>query len=134
MSQLATFAAQEAIKAERERIQAIEAIAAAVGDTELVNEAKFGGADGKSACTAQELSFKAMQKQAALGAAHLANVRSDYTASGAGAVGAAPNSGDSPAASLDDGKTVEELEAIAKASVDALLGKAGKEGKDNEET
>ena len=82
-------ATNEAITAERNRIKDIESIEAAVGDQQLVAEAKYG----ENPCTAAELSLKAMQKQAKLGTQHLDNSAKDFKESGAEGVGAAPNSG-----------------------------------------
>ena len=55
-----------------------------------MKEAKYG----EKACTAQELAFRAMQKQSKQGEQHLANAQKDYQASGAKDVGAAPNGGE----------------------------------------
>ena len=77
------------IEAERARIQGIEAIEAAIGDKELVNSAKYGD----TPLTAEQLAFKAMQAQAAIGATVLANLEKDAQASGVEGVAAAPNSG-----------------------------------------
>ncbi|KUO72704.1 MAG: peptidase [Desulfosporosinus sp. BRH_c37] len=79
----------EAIAAERARIKDIESIESAVGDPQLVAEAKYGDAP----CTAAELSLKALQKQAQLGKQHLDNSANDFNASGAKGIGAAPNAG-----------------------------------------
>ncbi len=87
-------ATTEAIAAERARIKDIESIESAVGDPQLVADAKYG----ENPCTAAELSLKAMQKQAKLGTQHLENSAKDFKESGAGDVGAVPNggSGDEP--------------------------------------
>ena len=82
-------ARDEAMAAERARIQAIEEIAPGVGDAKLVQDAKFG----EHPCTAPELALKAMQQQAKLGTQHLQNTAADFAASGAAAVGAVPNGG-----------------------------------------
>lgn len=52
-------AASEAVTAERSRLQEIETIEATVGDPELIKEAKYG----PTACSAQELAFKAMKSR-----------------------------------------------------------------------
>lgn len=88
----------EAVKAERERIQAIESIEASVGDAQLVADAKYG----EKTCNAQDLAFKAMQKQAQLGTQHLANTQQDAAASGAKDVSAQPNGGSDPKDSAND--------------------------------
>lgn len=87
--QAAATARTEAIAQERARIQAIESIEASVGDTQLIHDAKYG----ENPCTAEQLAFKAMQKQAALGTQHLTNTAADHHDSGAADVGADPNGG-----------------------------------------
>lgn len=87
--QIENQAAANAINQERARLQAIESIEASVGDTELVRNAKYG----ENPCTAEQLAFQAMQKQAALGTRHLAGVAADNAASGVNGVTAAPNGG-----------------------------------------
>lgn len=83
---VAETAKAQAIFEERERLQAIESIAASVGDAQLIQDAKYG----ENPCTAEQLALKAMQKQAALGTRHLADAAADYQESGAENVGAAP--------------------------------------------
>ena len=78
-----------AVDAERQRIEAIDSIAASVPDQQLVNDAKYG----ENRCTAQELCFRVMQQSAAAGQQFLANYQAAGKASGAGNVGAAPNGG-----------------------------------------
>ena len=84
----------EIVASERARLQAIESIEAQIGDTQLIAEAKYG----ENACDAAQLALKAMQKQAALGTAHLAAVQNDAANSGAAGVTGNPNGGNS-----DDG-------------------------------
>ena len=79
----------EAVNAERQRIEAIDSIAASIPDPQLVHEAKYG----ENPCTAQELCFRVMQQSAASGRQFLANYSADGAASGAAGVGAAPNNG-----------------------------------------
>ncbi|MCL1866613.1 MAG: Clp protease ClpP [Oscillospiraceae bacterium] len=120
VTQIENTAVKAAVDAERKRISDIEAIASAVGDDALVNEAKFG----ETPLTAQELSFAALQKQSKIGAAHLAAVRNDYAASGAVDVGTAPHGGE-----LKDSESeTSQSEMLAKASaeVKSLLGKESK--------
>ena len=90
----------------RARIEAIDSIAASVGDAQLVRDAKYG----ETPCTAEQLALKAMQKQAALGAKHLKDAKADNDESGAAGVGAAPNGGE------------EGSENDDKAKVDAIVG------------
>ena len=103
--QAAETARTEAVAQERARLQAIESIEASVGDAQLIRDAKYGEAP----CTAEQLALKAMQRQAALGTQHLANVAADNAASGAEGVGAAPNGG-------EEGTEIDE-----KAQVDAVV-------------
>lgn len=81
----------EIVASERARLQAIESIEAQIGDTQLIAEAKYG----ENACDAAQLALKAMQKQAAQGAAHLAGVKNDAAKSGAAGVTGNPNGGNS---------------------------------------
>lgn len=80
----------EGVQAERARIQGIEAIENAIGDKELVKNAKYG----EKPMTAQELAFAAMQKQAAIGATVVKNLEDDAANSGAADVSANPTGGD----------------------------------------
>ena len=79
----------EAVAAERQRLEAIDSIAASIPNPQLVHDAKYG----ENPCTAQELCFRVMQQSAASGQQFLANFQADGAASGAGDVGAAPNGG-----------------------------------------
>ena len=78
-----------AVAAERQRLEAIDSIAASIPDQTLVNDAKYG----ENPCTAQELCFRVMQQSAAAGQTFLANYTADGQASGTANVGAAPNGG-----------------------------------------
>lgn len=79
----------EAVAAERQRIEAIDSIAASIPDQQLVHDAKYG----EKPCTAQELCFRVMQQSAASGQQFLANYQADGQQSGANGVSAAPNGG-----------------------------------------
>ena len=79
----------DAIASERERLAAIDSIAASVPDQQLVHDAKYGD----NPCTAQELCFRVMQQSAAQGQNFLTNYAKDGQNSGAANVGAAPNDG-----------------------------------------
>ena len=105
VAQIEQQAVANAIAQERARIEAIDSIAASVGDAQLVRDAKYG----ENTCTAEQLALKAMQKQAALGAKHLKDAALDNADSGAGQVGAAPNGGE------------EGSETDDKAKVDAIV-------------
>lgn len=75
--------------AERQRIQGIESIENAVGDAEMIRNAKYG----EHPMNAQELAFAAMQKQAKIGANMLDGMAADAAASGAANVTASPAAG-----------------------------------------
>lgn len=93
----------DGIKAERARIQGIEAIEAAIGDKEMVREAKYG----EIPMTAEQLAFKAMQAQAAIGATVVKSLEDDAAKSGAAGVAADP-AGSDPKAKEED----EEVQAV----------------------
>ena len=102
VSQMEAAAQARGGAAERERIQGIEAIEAAVGDAELVNAAKYGD----KPMTAEQLAFAAMKKQAAIGASVLEGIKNDAQNSGAGDVA----SGSSP---VEEPKMNEDEQAEA---------------------
>lgn len=103
-----------ATNAERQRLAEIDSIAH-LYDDETVRKAKYD-----EPCSAQEMAFRAAQAAAKTGGAFMAGVKSDYEASGASGVEAAPadngNGGAEPT-------TPEAKQAEARASVKALLGK-----------
>ena len=105
-----------ATNAERQRLAEIDSIAH-LYDDETVRNAKYG----EHPCTAQEMAFRAAQAAAKTGGAFMAGVQSDYQASGASGVGAAPadNGGNGGA----EPTTPEAKQAEARANVKALLGK-----------
>ena len=84
-----TQASADAATAERQRIEAIDSIAASIPNQQLVHDAKYG----ENPCTAQELCFRVMQESAKSGQNFLNNFKADGAASGAADVGAAPNGG-----------------------------------------
>ena len=84
-----TQANADAVAAERQRLAAIDSIAASIPDQQLVHDAKYGD----TPCTAQELCFRVMQQSAAAGQQFLVNYAADGAVSGADGVGAAPNGG-----------------------------------------
>lgn len=110
-------AAAEAVAGERRRMQEIDEVAA-LFDEDLVREARYGN----TACSVQELTYRAAKKNAAAGGSFLAAMKADAGASGAQGVPAAPAA---PAASP---KNDAEKRADAKATVGNLLGKTKKEG------
>ena len=105
----ASEARHQAITDERARLQAIQEIAATVGDQEMVNEAMYG----ENACTASELALRAMQKQAKLGTQHLKNSAADFKASGAAGVAADPNAGNEAPEGKADSDEMSEADAVA---------------------
>jgi len=74
------------VNSERARIQGIEAIEAAIGDKEMVKNAKYG----ENPLTAEQLALKAMQAQAAIGATVVNQLEADAKNSGAADVTGAP--------------------------------------------
>lgn len=82
-------AVQAAVKAERERIQSIDEIAAQVGDSTMVMEAKFG----EKTMDASQLALEALRKQSKLGSEFLKNWQDDVGNSGANGVTTQPNAG-----------------------------------------
>ena len=86
VAQIETAARAEGAKAERERIKGIEDIQVAIGDSEMINAAKYGD----TPMTAQEVAFAAMKAQAAIGATMLNKLEGDAKNSGAAAVAAVP--------------------------------------------
>lgn len=113
VSQLETSAAEAAVAQERERQQRIDEIAASVADTALVNEAKY-----EKPCTAEQLAFRAMQRQAQLGVQHLQNVTSDNAESGVQNVQAVNAPAEQP-----QQLTKEERIAMGRADAKAALNK-----------
>ena len=93
IEQAAVNAAQaqttDAVTAERQRLAAIDSIAASIPDQQMVHDAKYGD----NPCTAQELCFRVMQASAASGQNFLAAYQAEGAKSGAADVGAAPNGG-----------------------------------------
>lgn len=85
----ATAQTTDAVTAERQRLAAIDSIAASIPDQKMVHDAKYGD----NPCTAQELCFRVMQQSAAAGQQFLTNYATDGAASNVANVGAAPNGG-----------------------------------------
>jgi ATP-dependent Clp endopeptidase proteolytic subunit ClpP len=86
VAQVETAARAEGATAERNRIQEIESVQAAIGNAQLINDAKYG----EKPMNAQELAFAAMKAQAAAGASVVNALNTDAKASGAAAVTPAP--------------------------------------------
>lgn len=85
---------------ERARIRGIEDIEAAIGDAEMVKNAKYGD----KPMNAEQLAFAAMKAQAAIGATMLGKLTADAQNSGAAGVTPTPNPGTEPKAQTDDEK------------------------------
>lgn len=103
----------EAIRAERQRIADIDAIAHLFGD-DVVNAAKYGD----NPCTAQEMAYRAAVDAAKQGKNFMADVQKDYKESGANDVGAAPSSEDD-----DKPMTNADRQAAGEAMAAKLFGK-----------
>ena len=108
--QIEATAQAQGCAAERERIQGIEAIEAAIGDAELVNSAKYGD----KPMTAEQLAFAAMKKQAAIGATVVDQMEKDAKDSGAAAVVATPATTEEPKMSDDEQAEALLLNAVNK--------------------
>ena len=108
VAQVENAARAEGANGERTRIQGIEAIQNAIADQALIADAKFGA----NPLTAEQLAFKAMQAQAAIGNTMLANMNADNAASGVANVATAPNAGPE----VKDGNPVD-----AKAAADEAV-------------
>ena len=104
VAQIETAAKADGASAERTRIQEIESVQAAIADTQMIQDAKFG----EKPMNAMELAFKAMQAQAAIGAQVIANIAADAAASGAAEVTATPAEQEEPKNLTDD----EQAEAL----------------------
>lgn len=95
------------VAAERARIKGIEAIENAIADKNLVNEAKYG----ENPMTAEQLAFKAMQAQAAIGVNMLGKLADDAKTSGAVDVTGTPAE---TAEQTDDEKAVSLMMSAVK--------------------
>ena len=104
VAQIESAARAEGATAERNRIQEIESVQAAIADTQMIADAKYG----EKPMNAQELAFAAMKAQAATGAQVVANMNADAAASGASGVVAAPAQQEETKKMTDD----EQAEAL----------------------
>ena len=105
VAQIESAAREAGVSAERNRIQQIESVQAAIGDPNMVHNAKFG----EKPMTLEQVAVAVLQAQAAIGSTMLNNLHGDATASGAAAVtGAAAPAGepnpDSPEAIMAQAK------------------------------
>lgn len=103
----ATAQTTDAVTAERQRLAAIDSIAASIPDQKMVHDAKYGD----NPCTAQELCFRVMQQSAAAGQQFLTNYTADGAASGAANVGAAPNGGSPSTQAEQDAADIQAVVA-----------------------
>lgn len=104
----------EAVRAEQRRLREIDEVAGAL-DATLVQEAKYG----ETACSAQELCYRAAKQAGQKGRKFLGDLERDAQASGAGSVPPVPDGnpgGQQP-------QTPEQKMAVARADVKAMLGK-----------
>lgn len=118
----ATPGTPDPVAAERQRLQEIDAVAG-LFDTETVNAAKYGD----TACSAQEMVYRAAQKATQQGQAFLTGLEADTKASGVQKVGAAASTG---AGGAGDGKNLTPEQLMAQGRADAkALNKTEKEEK-----
>ena len=108
----ASVSHEEAIRAERQRIAEIDAVAS-LFDAETVNAAKYG----ENPCTAQEMTYRAAQEMAKQGKTFLSQMQADYKESGADGVSSAP------ASEEDKPMTAEDMKAAGAAMAKKLSGK-----------
>ena len=111
VAQIESAARAEGVSAERNRIQQIEGVQAAIGDPNMVRNAKFG----ENPMTLEQVAVAVLQAQAAIGSTMLNNLQSDAAASGAAAV-----TGVAAPASEPDLDSPEAIMAQAKADVAAF--------------
>lgn len=108
-------AAADVAIAERNRLKEIDGVSALYSD-EMVQEAKYG----ETACTAQELAFRAAKEMAKQGKKALDDMMADARASGAQAIGISPTHDNSiPESQM----TNDQRMALARQDVKALLRK-----------
>lgn len=109
VAQIENAAIAQGASQERNRIQEIESVQAAIADTQMVQDAKYG----EKPMNAQQLAFAAMQKQAAAGVTMVGNLITDTKASGAADVVPTPAQQEEPKNLTDD----EQAEAMLVAAV-----------------
>lgn len=118
VAQIETAARVDGAKTERERIKGIEDIEAAIGDAEMVKNAKYG----ENPVTAQQVAFEALKAQAAIGASVLGKIEDDAKNSGAGGVTPIPAPAVEPKDQTDD----EKAEALLIGAIPANMKKEDK--------
>ena len=95
----------DGVAAERERLQGIESIENSIQDKDLIHDAKYGDAP----LNAEQLAFKALQKQSALGVTMLRDLKQDTEDSGVNGVAANP---EPPQMSAEEKAASEEKAAL----------------------
>ena len=115
VAQLESAARTEGVNTERARIAGIEDIQNAIGNPEMVRNAKFG----EKPLDAQQLAFEAMKAQAAVGAKVLDGMTKDTQNSGASAVEPTPAAPAAPANLSDE----EQAEAMLIGAIPANMKK-----------
>lgn len=95
----------DGVAAERERLQGIESIENSIQDKDLIYDAKYGDAP----LNAEQLAFKALQKQSALGVTMLQDLKQDTEDSGVNGVAANP---EPPQMSAEEKAASEEKAAL----------------------
>ena len=95
----------DGVAAERERLQGIESIENSIQDKDLIHDAKYGDAP----LNAEQLAFKALQKQSALGVTMLQDLKQDTEDSGVNGVVANP---EPPQMSAEEKAASEEKAAL----------------------
>lgn len=111
VAQIEAAARAEGATAERNRIQQIENVQAAIGDPDMVRNAKFG----ENPMTLEQVAVAVLQAQAAIGSTMLNNMNTDAAASGAAAVASAAAPAGEP-----NPDSPEAIAAQAKADVAAF--------------
>lgn len=111
VAQIEAAARAEGVTAERNRIQQIESVQAAIGDPNMVRNAKFG----ENPMTLEQVAVAVLQAQAAIGSTMLNNLRNDTAASGAADV-----TGSAAPAGETNPDSPEAISAQAKADVAAF--------------
>lgn len=106
----ATEQPSDPVAAERQRIQDIDALAG-LFDADTINSAKYGD----TACSAQEMVYRAAQKAAKQGNKFLAALEGDTAASGAQQIGAASSGAMNPSGELTKEQSIAQARADAKA-------------------
>lgn len=112
---LEVYTDEDAVKAERQRIQEIDALAS-LFDSETIHAAKYGD----HPCTAQEMVYQAAQKASQQGKQFLAALEADTAASGAQDVGAANGAGSDGTGGIGGEDTPQAMAAQAKLDAKAF--------------